>query len=438
MWIGGEKRAERTVELAPGREAEARLEFDAPAPGAYAGTVRLVPGDALAADDARHFAVNVPEPVPVLLVGAAAEERDAAFYRAAALAPPGLAARRRLRITRATKEDLVARPLALYRAVLLAGASGLGPGHWKALGDYVEEGGGIAVFAATGAKAEEAASPEAARVLPVTPLGPAAAAADGLCLEVAEARHPLFAAFAGGRGGDLAGAVFRSFVDSAPARTPGAVSVLARFRSLAAGGGGGGGGRPALVERRLGIGRVLWFGGRLAGDASDFALRPSFPLFAHALVAYLTGETRVPREVAPGEVLRGVAEPQAGGVRVEWVGPPGTPTVSGKVDARSRVFTLADTELPGVYEARYELGGTLRRATFAVNPDPKGSDLARLGADELAGRLAGLPVEVREGGGSSGALARVVEGGAADWLPSALLVLVMVLLACESWLAART
>lgn len=427
LWIGGEKRDAKAVALAPDGEAEAVLEFTAPAPGAYGGTVRLTPPDGLDLDDARSFAVNVPDPVPVLLVGAAEDEREDAFYLATALAPPGLASRQRFRVARAGRDDLATRPLSLYRAVVVASAGRLEAPQWKVLGDYVEAGGGVALFTGTGSKAEDFNSVEAARLLPVLPGERIEAPGKAWRMEIVEARHPVLAPFEGGRAGDLAGAGFRAVIGSSPARGAGSTAVLARFPGELA----------ALAERRLGAGRVLWFGGPLAPAASDFARRPAFPLFVHALVAYLAGEARVPRDVPPGEVLRGVAEVQAGEARVEWVGPPGTSPVIVRVDPRNRVFALADTEIPGVYEARYAVGGQTRRTAFAVNVDPRGSDLRRLAPEELRARLPGLDVRVEPAGRLASAFGGA-GGGGADWLPAALLAFVVVLLAGESWLAART
>ncbi|MBI3268363.1 MAG: BatA domain-containing protein [Planctomycetes bacterium] len=427
LWVGSERREERRLDLAADRDVEVRLAFEAPAPGAYGGSVRLAPSsdDGLDLDDARYFAVNVPEPLPVLLVCGAPEGKDAELYLSTALAPPGLGTRQRFRVTRARPDELAKRSLAPYRAIVVACLTGAAfdPPLWKALGDYLEEGGGVALFQGPVLKAESFAGQEAERVLPVLP-GASVDSPEGASLDLVEARHRVLAPFVTGWGGALASARFLTTIGSSPLRAAGSSTVLARFPGLA----------PALVERSVGAGRVTWFGGLLAPAASDFARSPAFAPFLHALVSYLSGETRSPRDVRPGEVLRGIAEAQAVGGRAEWLVPWDKAPIQSRIDGRSREFALAETDVPGIYEARYALGQKVGRAAFAVNVDPRGSDLHALTLEELAARLPGLTLR-RE---SASLLAPLAGGGAADWVPAALLVLVVVLMGCESWLAART
>ena len=114
---------------------------------ANAGSHRItaqLEADAVAADNDRYSAIDVPADVPVLLVDGDARPRDAR-YLSFALAP-GEPVRTGLRPQIETPSYLAVKPLGDFAAINLANVERLDVSAVKALEKYVEDGGGVAFF----------------------------------------------------------------------------------------------------------------------------------------------------------------------------------------------------------------------------------------------------------------------------------------------------
>ena len=224
------------------------------------GTVR-VPGDALPADDARHFVLSPGSAVNVLIVQGGAASSDASLYleRALGISEQGRfqARVRRQDVVRAADLDGV--DALVLNDVRLDGASA------ERLRGFVESGGGVLVVAG-----EAATWPSSAQELLPGTLGPVQDRDQGRGgrLGFLEYGHAVFEPFSGPRSGDFTGARFfraRGFTlaDSADA--------LARFDD----------GSVALAERRVGRGSVLVWTSTLDSYWNDLALQPVYLPFVH-------------------------------------------------------------------------------------------------------------------------------------------------------------
>ena len=107
--------------------------------------------------------------------------------------------------------------------------------------------------------------------------------------------HPVFEVFRAPRSGDFSAARFYGYraVDAGPG-----AQVLARFDD----------GAPALLERRVGTGRVLMWTSSLDPYWNDLALKPVFLPFVHRMVRYLGAY----REPAPWRTVGDVRRAPAG------------------------------------------------------------------------------------------------------------------------------
>lgn len=253
------------------------------------GTVRL-PGDALAADDARHFVLSPGSALDVLVVEGAGAEREASLFLRRALE---ISEQGRFRV-RVVRQDLVrAADLDGVEAVVLNDAR-LDGGSAERLRGFVEAGGGLVVAAG-----QTAAWPSsAADLLPGT-LGPIQDRdqSRGGRLGFLEYAHPIFEAFSGPRSGDFTGARFfraRSFTlaDSADA--------LARFDD----------GSVALAERRVGRGTVLVWTSTLDSFWNDLALQPVYLPFVHRVAEHAAGRSEQLPWFTAGQVVD-LADPEA-------------------------------------------------------------------------------------------------------------------------------
>jgi hypothetical protein len=196
-----------------------------------------------------------------------------------------------------------------------------------------------------------------------------------------EATHPIFAVFSG-RATALGEACFWKIALLGPrARAENDRRVLAWFD----------GGAPALVEARLGAGRLLLYASTLDRDWNDLAIHPGYlPLWQQA-VRYLA---RAPMRESAQDGAVGRAQPvevAADDRRIEVTAPSGpTTTFEGeRLEGRTRVL-YSGTEEPGFYRVMsVGADGSERRrpgGDFVVNLDPRGSDTRRVSASSLPGR----------------------------------------------------
>ncbi len=140
---GHARPAVRLAEIPPGKTAAESFPVQFANAGAHRITAQLE-ADAVAADNDRYSAIDVPADVPVLLVNGDARPRDAR-YLSFALAP-GEPVRTGLRPQIETPSYLAVKPLGAFAAINLANVERLDVSAVKALEKYVEDGGGVAFF----------------------------------------------------------------------------------------------------------------------------------------------------------------------------------------------------------------------------------------------------------------------------------------------------
>jgi hypothetical protein len=232
---------------------------------------------------------------------------------------------------------------------------------------------------------EKATWPSVADILPGLP-GAAVDRSRGAAarLGALEYGHPLFEVFRGPRTGDFASARFYGY----RAVTPGPNSTtLARFDD----------GQPALLERRVGTGRVLMWTSTLDTTWTDLALKPVFVPFVHRAVRYL-GAYREPKPWRTvGDVVDPGLQAPAKGSDVSRVAltPAGT-RISLDGDG-PEVLELAEQ---GFYEFRAQGRDAEAPVVVASNVDLSESDLTPLDPQEIAAAALG-----RAGGDAAGPLA---------------------------------
>jgi hypothetical protein len=272
---------------------------------------------------------------------------------------------------------------------------------------FVEQGGGV--VAVLGARSSPAGLPAG---LPVQGGGGVVdRSADwGGTLAFLDYDHPVFELFRRPRSGDFSSARFLRY----QALGAGDADVLARFDD----------GAPALVESRLGEGRVLVWATTLDTLWNDLPLQPVFLPFLHRLIAHAAGYVEEPAWRRVGEVLE---LPRLDGGR--WVGL--TPAAEKGLAASGGRFVAL--EEAGFYELRPSGEGSGPAVvTVAVNADPGESDLTASDPEEVVASLTRLEA-TPPGLGALGAGAR--EGRPGGWW--LLLLAALGVLAAETSLSNR-
>ncbi len=276
---------ERTIATLDG-DASATVEFSIPelAEGLWRGHVAVESGDDLPFDDRRYLALAVAPPSRVLVVdgdpGRSPMEAETYFLKAALrLAPEGETYAKAPFDPRVI-DLLEARgglpDLAKTAAVVLANVADLPTADARALLGFVERGGGLVVFTGDRMTAESSASLVDAGLGVGRVSGPASEPGRPWRLDRWEADHPLLRPFSEPEHGDLRRPAFTGITKIAP--DPSA-RVLARFR----------GGDPALLERSVGRGKVVWFASSCDRGWGDWPRGRLFLPMVHQMMAYASG-----------------------------------------------------------------------------------------------------------------------------------------------------
>jgi aerotolerance regulator-like protein len=340
--------------------------------GTHQGTVRILGEDGLALDDVRYFAVEVQPDWPI-----------------AVFAPPGVQTDEQVRALRNNpkarfrcdvlpQEELANKALDDYRAVCLLDPQPLASEIWDKLAAYVQSGGGVAV--ALGHNAQPAAlQEESAQVVLGGKITRQTRTAGDLYLSPSSYDHPVLAEFRAIEANvpwDRYPVFYHWNLDEL---REGARTIIPY-----------GDNKPAVVENRLGRGRVLV----LTTPVTD-PLRPgqrktwnelwygedAWPGFVlwNEMLLYLVGAGQTRLNYHAGETAVLVNDPAKDPERYQLFSPLEEPQ---DVLAREERVTVRFTDYPGAYRLRGQRGGPVVRG-FAVNLQPDVGDLSRLPREKL-------------------------------------------------------
>jgi hypothetical protein len=297
---------DRTIDL--DGDTSKLVEFSLPGldEGIRSGFVEVKMSDDLPFDDRRFLAFAVTAPARVLLVdgdpGRSPLESATYFLKAALrLAPDG---------ETYDKSPFDPRSIDLFEtrsgfpsltrtaAVVLANVGDLPADEAKILAKYVENGGGLVVFTGDNVTADGSATLIEAGLGVGKIVGIETSTERPWRLDRWDATHPLLQPFADPEHGELRRPTFWTITRITPDPTS---RVLARFRDD----------QPALLERSVGRGKVVWFAS--SGDRSwgDWPRGRMFLPMVHQMVAYSAGLAEggpIRPELAVEDRLPGVVE----------------------------------------------------------------------------------------------------------------------------------
>jgi hypothetical protein len=376
--VAGRVIATGTVDVGAGQRQVKRFLAAVPAGKRAADVVVELAGDALAIDDQRWLHTEVRDEVRVLLVDGdprTTPHNDELFYLRAALRP-GDRADTGTAVTAITTDELADLQLDDFDVVVLANVPALAAERVEPLDAWVRAGGGLLVTLGDQVSSQD----YRATMRPLLPQELAdpidttwGASADerasrALHLTKWEADHPIFAPFSKDAPG-LRDARFTRLFLLGPSADTADRKVLARFTNGAA----------ALVEATRGDGRVLLFTSTIDRDWNDLAIHTGYLPAMQQAIRYLA---RKQQRRGGDDILigRGVALPTQELNRLEVRPPQGRSTVfEGERLAGRSIVRFLGTDRPGIYRiAGTDAAGQTRdldELAFAVNVDPRGSDL---------------------------------------------------------------
>jgi hypothetical protein len=374
LLVDGRQAGEEIVEVAGEGQATARFRYAFDAPGEHALEARIA-GDKLDVDNHRWLALPIKPSLSVLCVNGkpgGGDFEQATDYLTVALTPEGDDAAASVRSEVIRESGLVERDLAEYDCVFLCNVGQFTAGEARLLDAYVRRGGGLVIFLGDQAQAASynrflgGEEPGLARILPAR-LGAVAAEAD-YRIDPLGYRHALVEVFRDQEQSGLLSTPIRRYVRLS------AIEGSAAHTALAVSGGD-----PIVVEESFGRGRVLLVATSADTSWNMMPVLPSYvPLVHELLKAAISGQASQ-RNL---EVGQAIADDTAGAAQSAptAVETPGGERQAIRLGGDGRGWQFGDTWQSGLYRVEFD-GGDAR--LFAVNVDPRESDLARLSEEEL-------------------------------------------------------
>lgn len=365
---------ERTVDLTPGGSASLvfRHRFDR----AGFRAVRVHAGeDPLPIDNDRWLAVRVTEGLRVLLV---AGKPGAARYLSGALEPDPTQ-RSPILPTVISPNELAEADLADFACVMFSNVAHFSATEAIRIRRYAKEGGGVVFFLGDEVRPDSYNELLAGEngVLPAR-LGSAKENPQG-GIDPQGYRHPIVEPFRSAEGAGLLTTPIAHYFALETDGTSGSGEVVVSLSS----------GDPLIVANRIGQGRVVVVGTDVSltpsaaagGEAwSAWPAWPSFLPIVREIVDFVVGDQFSEPAIQVGAPLQGFAKRGTDGVRITR---PDQVEVTLKAAPQSSggAWSYDATDVAGIYKAE-ESSGTSVTTMFAVNVDPRESDLAQ--ADRAA------------------------------------------------------
>ena len=351
--VNGIKHGSKPVQLEAGGSSSVEFEPVLVGNRNVKATVTLSP-DALAADNTFNFIISPTEPVHVTVVDRGTGGEGLYLSRALAVGDAP-----RFEVVTRQPETISDDDLRRSAAVVLNDVV-VQPSQARRLQRYVEQGGGL--FVAAGQRANW---PQEVDILPGSIENPVdRTRGDAARVGALEYAHPVFEPFRAPRSGNFSNVPVYQYRKITPAKD---AQVLAKFDGVA----------PAVIERRIGSGRVLLWASALDTSWSDLPTRGVFVPFIHQSMRHLAGYA-VPRPwLTVGQVLDAstAAVKQDAAQRVVL-------TPSGRrvplQDEGSEVVELTEQ---GFYELRARDKDVV---VIAANVDPAEGDLSMMDPKEIA------------------------------------------------------
>ncbi|MGE5244129.1 MAG: BatA domain-containing protein [Betaproteobacteria bacterium] len=366
--VDGEQVQRASASVAPGASASVTFQpFTLAAPNVRA-TIRAGT-DPLPADNVFHVVLTPSRPVSVLIVDDGRSRSSLYLLQALAIGTTPAFHAEDVPVTQVTAGALAGRQLVVLNDVPFPAFGSTG-----ALTHFVEQGGGLLVVLGEGSTWRQS---EAA-LLPGQ-LGPAVDPPSGHTstpLGALDYSHPVFELFKAPRSGDFSGVHvyrYRALTAGADDR------VLARYDD----------GGAAVVERRIGKGRVIALSTTLDESWNDLAVKPVFLPLVHQMARYLAQYEEPAAWHTVGQAVD--LSPPSDSQILKASSPQIVLTPSGRRVplTEDEGASFVELEEQGFYQVRTSTGAANRPYTVAANLDPAESDLTPMDPQELAAAATG-------------------------------------------------
>lgn len=365
-----EKRAQQTLKLTSDAAATAQFSIKANQGPVLQGEIRLVSSDPLEFDDVRRFSALVQPPPQILVCG---ETLADVYLWMQVLAPEELVklGTSRYRCKYVPPAKLLDEPLQNYAVICLLNVADPSVEMWTRLGNYIEQGGGVAVFLGNKVKREAYSYPAVQRVIPAD-VRAFLTFSPPEFLDVQNLTHPVLRRFAELGTADLSSIEINRYWRVTPAAN---ASVIAPYTNPER--------DPALIERAQGKGRVLLMTTPVDRQGwNDLPVFWSFSPLADQMMRYLSRAGQTPFNYTAGDEVS-IALDSAPPVDGYLLRKPGLQQVRVEASPGTTSLLIRDADQIGNYRVLSAAKETAFERGFTVNAPPSESNLSRLSADQL-------------------------------------------------------
>ncbi len=385
--------------------------------GGHSLTASLA-ADAVAVDNRRYFACDLPAARPVLIIDGS-KDGEGGHQLSLALAPGGNT--RTGWQPHVEPPSFLADPARLNQqaAVCLLDVPRLADDELKSLESYVQNGGGVAFFLGPDTDRtyyNDRLYDNGRGIFPAPLKLPTQLMDRGNAPDVQVSEHPLFKVFAGRRNGFLPVLMVNYYYALQENWQPpkdGSVRVIARVRNN----------EPLVIEQHYGRGRVVAQLTKLSsadtplGKWSNWSLNPVFPVLANELASYLAASREVDPLYNVGDDLTVTVDERKYDPHVRFILPASTINTTTKLGRtatrraanRPEVVvdaTASDNHLTaklehvgtsGVYDVELQpTNGPVEHRVFAVNVPNGEGDLALTPNRAIDKQLAGIDYQTHD------------------------------------------
>ncbi len=368
LFLDGKRVDQKNIDLKPGGEGEVKFAITPEGGGNHWGWVQL-PDDGLNKDNRRYFNFTIPERIKVLCVGG---KREDVFYLQLALNPlqeKGFS----VGTTPCEARELSGFLLSDFDVVALANVGDLNPDRVAAITGFLQGGGGVFISLGGGIDPRLFNQGSFGEIFPLT-LGPLVGIPHQkeiyFSLEKLNYSHPIFSIFQGKK------IAPPSFYLAYQGETKKEGQGLAWFSN----------GLPALVEGKVGKGRVIVFTSALDLEWSDLP-RSGFivPLLQRAMRYLAAGKFQSSKKNLVGDRVEVTLKGKKG--KITCLRPDGE-RVGLKPVVRGTNFLvrIPEVDQKGIWELSSD-GQEIE--IFSVNPNPRESDPSQLKPKEVEGLIRG-------------------------------------------------
>jgi Aerotolerance regulator N-terminal/von Willebrand factor type A domain len=426
--VDGQNREQRLVSLPPKRESTVHFQFSVNQPGAHQGYVSLKK-EGLAGNPFAYFTLRAQEKLKVLVVDGDPQTslvQSETFFLARALNPTGESDASAFLPTVIIPEGLSATSLDSYQVLILCNVPAIPDALLPKLKDFLQRGGGLLVFLGDRVQAEDynlklfQSSPSLlpGRITDKKNLSEAAAEKIGKI----NTSHPALQGFNDQLLREsLLSTRVRGYMHSETAdRSP--LIALAN-------------GEPLVLEKKMGSGKVMLVATSADRDWSDLPLKTAYLPLMQSLISYLAGGKRGAFDagITAGEPKLFSLPPSYVGKSLRIVKPDRKereiPVIANRDEAAA---AFEENNLAGIYRLAATSGIEPAGLTefYPVNSPFLESRLATIDGRELQAKLNPIRAEVAP-------IESLSNGGKRTDLSLPLLLLLIITLVSEGWLAQR-